>query len=529
MGRFMSTRSANRRAWAVGLVSIAAAGVVGLRYATPEGLGLVNDSAAYLNGARGLLAGAGYVRVTGDGSLSAITHFPPLYSLLLAAVSRLTPTVFAAAAMVNLVLFGGSILLMGWLAFRLTRRAWAALLSAALFTASEAFLRVYTFALSEPLFIFLTLAALLAISFYLDAPKGRGRALMLVCAGALTGLAYLTRYVGVALLAVALPMILFYQPGWRRRLADAAWFLTGALPLALAWSLRNWLTAGSATNRQVGWHPVALVEWQEGLRNFWEFVLPSRVGLYDRLPEAVWGVVLALFLAGLIFWLVARAVRLIKTGGAPRSWLGGLVGLHLLGYLALIVISMTVMDASTIFEDRILAPLYVDLLLLLALLLNWLIARPSAAVRGLALLAAAGLLLSGMDDARRAANLLAEDGQGFASTGWAQSQTLAALRELPQGEVYTNRLSAVNILTERPAYALLSDVDPVTLQPRADYAKTQSAIRAAVQAGRAFLVVFDSAGLQDDPAATWFRQLVDGLPVRGVYPDGVIYGRGGVR
>lgn len=519
----MSIRSVEHWSVWAGLVILAAAGAAVLRYATPEGLGLVNDSAAYINGARSLLAGNGYARITGDGNLSPITHFPPLYSLLVAAFCLFSAAVFEAAATLNLALFAGNILLAGWLALRLTRRAWPALLAAVLFAASEALLRVHSFALSEPLFIFLTLAALICLSFYFSAAGGRTAALL--GAGAFAALAYLTRYVGAALFATVLLVILFHRKGWKARLADAGLFFAGVLAPVLAWSLRNLLQAGSATNRQWGWHPIALSEWLEGLRNFWAFLLPSRFGLYERLPEAVWSVLLAVLLAGLLGWLAWRAARLTKTGGEARAWMAALIGLHLAGYLALIVVSMTVLDASTIFEDRILAPVFVDLLLLLVLLLAWLWSRPSMIWRVVALAAAFGLLLFGVDDTRRAANLLAVDGQGFASTGWAQSQTLAALRGLPPGEVYTNRLSAINILTERPAYALLSDVDPVTLQPRAGYAKTQAAIRAAVQNGRAFLVVFDSAELLSDPGALWFHRLVEGLPVRGEYPDGTIYGR----
>ena len=59
-------------------------------YCTPFGVGLTNDSSAYIGGARSLLAGRGYVRIGGDGLPRAITHFPPFYSIVLAGVSRVT-------------------------------------------------------------------------------------------------------------------------------------------------------------------------------------------------------------------------------------------------------------------------------------------------------------------------------------------------------------------------------------------------------------------------------------------------------
>ena len=59
-------------------------------YCTPFGVGLTNDSSAYIGGARSLLAGKGYVRIGGDGLPRAITHFPPFYSIVLAGISRMT-------------------------------------------------------------------------------------------------------------------------------------------------------------------------------------------------------------------------------------------------------------------------------------------------------------------------------------------------------------------------------------------------------------------------------------------------------
>ena len=59
-------------------------------YTTPFGVGLTNDSAAYIGGARSLMAGQGYVRIGGDGLPRPISHFPPFYSLVLAGASRIT-------------------------------------------------------------------------------------------------------------------------------------------------------------------------------------------------------------------------------------------------------------------------------------------------------------------------------------------------------------------------------------------------------------------------------------------------------
>src|SRR4030066_167150 len=66
------------------LAALSLVGMLGLWRSTPYGLGLVNDSATYVEGATSLLAGNGYVRVSGGGEIKPITHFPPFFSLILA-------------------------------------------------------------------------------------------------------------------------------------------------------------------------------------------------------------------------------------------------------------------------------------------------------------------------------------------------------------------------------------------------------------------------------------------------------------
>ena len=66
---------------------IAFIGMVLVLRATPEGLGLSDDSIAYIAGARSMAAGSGY-REAWLASDQPVTHFPPSFpSILLAIVS----------------------------------------------------------------------------------------------------------------------------------------------------------------------------------------------------------------------------------------------------------------------------------------------------------------------------------------------------------------------------------------------------------------------------------------------------------
>lgn len=514
-----------KRVFILLLAIIALAGLALVAFSTPKGLGLVNDSVAYINGARGLVEGSGYGRLAGDGTIKPITHFPPGFSVVLALFGLVGMDAIPAARIVNLGLFALNIVLVGLLAQRAARSQWAGVLAAALFAFSESLLSVHAYALSEPLFLTFTMGSMLALlrAIELFPPKAynAGWVMALVVSGDLAGLAYLTRYVGLALLPVGVVVLLLTTGGWKQRLQRAAIFLGGALLWIIVWTVRNAALVGSATNRTFAYHAISQENLLDGVRNLWAFVLPRRIPLFDLLPGEVWvgltGLALALLAAGLI-WGLLRALR-----GERESLAAWMVGLHFAAYLGMIVLSMTFVDASTTFEERILAPMFADAIILLAW--GFIRAMRSAAVsyRPALVLLAVLVVLSFADDARKTALELRVDGQGFASSYWTNSMVLDDVRQLPrQVTIYSNRISALTLLADRQAIALLSPIDPVTREPRPNFERTQAIIRESVLKGQAVLVVFAAEELD---GIDWFEALVDGIPVITDAPEGRIYGK----
>src|SRR5512143_3733008 len=139
-------------------LAIAAAGAVALLfYSTPQGLGLNDDSIAYIAGARSLLSGQGY-RELWLVSAGYVTHFPPGFPGALAFLSLLTGVdPLRTARLLNALLFGLNTYLIGWLVLRMTGSRAAGLLTAILFALTPSLLRIHANAMSEPLYIFFTL------------------------------------------------------------------------------------------------------------------------------------------------------------------------------------------------------------------------------------------------------------------------------------------------------------------------------------------------------------------------------------
>ena len=180
-------------------------------YTTPFGVGLTNDSAAYIGGARSLIAGQGYVRIGGDGLPRPITHFPPFYSIVLAIVSKIirqdpletAKWVNLCCSILNQALFMTALLV-------LTGSRLTAFLGGLTFLCAGPVLQANVYGLSEALYTTLFLI-LLILSVRTVRNGGTWQWLLI---GLLAGALALTRYAGLAASAAAALYILCAQPSW---------------------------------------------------------------------------------------------------------------------------------------------------------------------------------------------------------------------------------------------------------------------------------------------------------------------------
>lgn len=494
--------------------------------ATPEGLGLSDDSIAYIAGARSLLAGEGY-RAAWLESNKPVTHFPPAFSAALALTGLAGINPINGARLLNALLFGVNAALLGLLGWRMTKSSVAGIVLAALFVVNDSLLRVHAAAMSEPLFLFFSLLALLAFggatqvastsakSIFVDsADEGRLRKrsefICLALTGLLTSLAYLTRYSGLALAATFIAALILLNDAWKKRITSSLIFLAGFLPLVMAWGIRNRIVAGNTTNRTLVWHPVTGDALSQGLRTFSEFLVPIEEWRQEwfRTPEIFAAVVVVILLA-VLSWVMVNGLRRFFNPSAPMPEVFGFTnGLYIFGYLASVLFSISLFDASTPLKVRILAPVYLPLLLLLVSAGVWIWKRFGRAGQFIVLgLGALIFSVSAVGQARTVASL-AGGGQGFASFKWYDSKVIAYIRQLPEDiAIYTNEPGAVYLYTGRGCRVLPQRVDPVTGLVRDNFDWGVSFVQADVLAGRAALVLFNLGADEDD------ELLIAGLPL----------------
>jgi len=551
----------------IALLALCAAAM--LNSATPAGAGLANDSAAYIAGARSILQGRGYSDIWLDSQIEAITHYPPLLSLALAALGLLKIDPLRGARILNILLFGANTALMGLLGWRMTRSQAAGLWLAALFMLNASLLRIHVYALSEPLYLFLSLLSFLFIDLSLTDPlpaqqnqsEAGKKTLWLALAGVTTGLAILTRYSALALLptfVIALALLQSHTAtksgDWQSRLKAIAVYLAGAIPPVLAWFVRNKLVAGNATNRSFQVHPVTAENIQPGFYNIAQFLLPVETW-QSALIKSGW---LAWLLAGLglvlFFWLALRTRDLLLNSASRPQPLSFTTVLYMFGYLGAVLFSMSFFDASTKFQPRILAPLYVALMLLAAngvnlgrkptsrniipapetdhatrnTLQTWLKDQRQTISAGRILVLSLAIITLAFSTygSLQSLETLKQAGLGYASWKWHDSLVMASLRELPPGmAIYTNTPPAVYLVTGRASRVLPTAVDPVDNLPRAAYEQDMAQMRADLLAGKAVLALFDTSTLEDALGTQNLVAFVNGLGLLQKAQGDLLYGK----
>jgi hypothetical protein len=214
------------------LTTLAAIAIILCGLATSRyGAGVSSDSTKYLSVAQNLLAGNGLYDHKGTPLLS----WPPLYSILLAGLSGLTGLdIFVVGWYFNVFLLGLNVFLSGVIFYHVfPDTPLYAYLAAIFVLLSISSLRIHATIISDPFYLTLTLAFLIAVEGYAKERSYRAFAGMVI----LSVLAPLLRYVGLAITATAGIVILIEnRNSVRTFLRDG--FILGILSvLPIAWWL----------------------------------------------------------------------------------------------------------------------------------------------------------------------------------------------------------------------------------------------------------------------------------------------------
>ncbi len=397
------------------------AGMLLILYATSWGAALSDDSYFYIKPARDMLAGQPY-------HLSP--HYAPALPYLLTAIGWTGVDPQIGIRYLNAFCFGLNIFLAGYLVYRISGRRGAGLLAAGLVLLAQPMIEVHAWAMSEALFISLVLGCFCALHTHFE--KGGWR--WLLTAALLAGLAALTRYAGLALIAAgAAGLVLAGSGALPRRILSAVVF-TALSSLIFSVYLLGYQPAAGEVSRFGGLQLInpSGQSLTDLLYNSLLWFAPGRL---VRGREGWATAVVALIAAGL--WAAYMLSKKISLRDLPRR-----IGAHpsalvlLLFSLASLFLLYQANISSTYrspFDFRLLAPAHLALLLLAVAVVG----RMWGGLRRIARVALllAVVLLAGIYGQRAAATvqLYHSQGMGFASRYWHELDAVAYLRGLPAG------------------------------------------------------------------------------------------------
>lgn len=314
-------------------------------------VGITPDSVDYLTASEHLLTGQGFTGCDG----SPFVLWPPLLPLVIALVSGITRlSALDSARLTNALIFG-AILVCSWQWFHWTIRSRSVVMLALVFLLfSQTLWRLTGHIWSEPLFIVLSLVALLSLERLLKTGQF-GWVIVALAAGCA---AFLTRYSGVVLIGVGAFTLLFWRKGtlFNRFRAVLIFGFLAVVP-TLLWLLRNYRVSGHIA----GERGHAIRSFGENLSQavdvIWIWVLPFII---------VFAFVALVFLFGRIGSRNSSAGRLTRIPEYDETIIDVLKAHQvLLLYIVLYGMFLVVyasMSGIDVINHRLLGPIYVPLI-----------------------------------------------------------------------------------------------------------------------------------------------------------------------
>jgi 4-amino-4-deoxy-L-arabinose transferase-like glycosyltransferase len=400
-------------------IGLGVVGCVLILLATRWGAALRDDSYYYIQPAREILAGK---------SFFLNPHYPPFLPLLLTVISLFGSDPLDSLRILNAGLFAANIILSGVIVRRITGSAGWGLAAAGLVLVSPVTAEVHAWGMSEPLYFTLALLSFYGLGRYFDAPSVK----WLLLAGVLAGLAFWTRYAGIALLAAGL-LTLLINPrlGLARRLAGCAVYgILGSVPVLL-YALRNVNLTGQPVNYQgFEWAPLTGKALAEALYTGLLWFMPGRLARGREEAAALVLIAAGLALVIAYYFLRRRSFTavLAKVRDAPSFFL--LLFFMATNFAVLYAAHYAVAYKSP-FDMRLTSPIHLGMLLALPCLFAWVWQQNGQIVRTAVSLALFLLILLYAPRTIEMTRSFYQVGSGFATRYWRQSETITFIKQHP--------------------------------------------------------------------------------------------------
>jgi hypothetical protein len=439
---------------------------------------------------------------------------PPLYPISLAAVHWLGgPDPLEGTRWLNALLFGLNIFLMGRLIHTYTGSAWLSLTGALWMLVKVDVMDIHSMAMSEPLFIFLTLCSAALLLEFLATHS----AVLFWGCSLTAALACITRYAGIPLVLTGVGMILLdTKRTLRERLVTALVFLIVSLsPIAL-WMMGT-LKKGYILGREVAFHPLSITQL-EGVS--WP------INPHFDAP----GILLFLIAGiGLLGWTIWSKRDPLTLEGMPEqnTRFVHMTLLFIVNYVLFIGVANVLFDARVV-DSRYLLPLEILMLLFCLSCVHMLfLSTPGLKISKLFFMGFLFLYLVGTnaEGAVPWAVQRYNDGVGYEGAAWDGSEIIKETKKIPPDRViYSNNYNALYILAKRESLYIAPKTNTMSLKENLLYSDGIKKLREDLK-DKNGLIVYCSSMCKTCGLPT-IDELKKKIPLRMLVrvSDGEIYG-----
>ena len=441
------------------IIGIAIFGGIAIYLSTHHGPGIGGDATIYLFSAKNFLAGHGLGLIEPDGSFRLIPYFPPFYSLVLSFFGLLNFDLITTARWINIILFSGLILLIGLVMWKYSRSIFFTAATCALIAFSPLLIPAYSWAMSEPLAIFLGFLGLLL----LFCNKNNKFTLIVFLSALFVGLSILTRYSHIAFLITAVVFIIFKRKIFANTIKNlVAYGLTSTIPISI-WIIYDLLNTTTISSRSLETLSGAI----ERASNFWP--LFKDVVLFWLIPDS-WintpkyplELNTGLFYISILCIILGIGIVYIKRNRKPKELyfqqlfdLAILLIVFVISYTGIIFfVYLTTYPPITI-GSRMFSTVHIAIfwLIMVLLVLIQKIWDKSIALKICFIFGTGIFVLWYGWRSELIVKQYYKLGLGYTSVSWQESDTIAAIKDLPEDQlIVSNEQNAVLFLTDRIVY-----------------------------------------------------------------------------
>ncbi len=465
--------------------------------------GISQDSVSYFAAAKNILSGHGVTMQVGDGSYMLITHWPPFYPMVLAFTSFITGSdLMESSRILSAILFGLSFFMLNLIFTRCSLNVLTRILMNVFFFISSV-AGEYLMTDSEPLFIFLLLLQCYLFICYLDTSK----IVFLFFAGLTAGFYFITRYAGAGFIAGTVLFLFFQKDNLQTKLIHITVYLLLVLIVMVSWIWYAKLHSTNPTDRNLVFHLISLKHLKTfaGTILFWispayRFVLGPLIIILS------------------IVFVLSKQIDVKKVFSVADSRMKYFVWL-IAAYCLFLVISISLFDFSTTFNNRMMCPIYP------LILVTFIPIAQQKNKKYILYLPVILMLISGAINFSRTSRDFYFNGSGFNGKEWIQSELISKLKEGNQKNIFTNGEYVIPFLMNKYEYVypLPKMLSSNTTIKNPSFNEEMEVLKAKIKSGEGVIVYFDNVKryylpgrdfIEKEFAGLDFEEVNDGLIIR---------------